>query len=508
MMTSITISRQTYIVLFMLMILLSCWVALAPIYRYLNHGSVPDIGIFVEALSDASQGGLFENHFHYWMFTSPDVFLSGEKNTISMFASHFRPFLYLIVPLFKLFPSAITLLIIQASVIGISIWPAFCLAYKELQNEKRALILTLCYSLYPTVLAASWSFFPSFISTTLLMWAFWFAAQNKLRAMILCLIITLSTKEIMALPVLSFGVYTAYILKKRLLGTVICIISLGYLFMCTQIIIPHFGENIGYFYTQKIYGTFGHSLPEIVTTLLFKPWKAIPFVFSTTSILYLLGLLAPLAFLPLVGWRLWLLNLPVLLQNLLVDHTASKIILRPGGFWSAPMVPFTFMSVIWAVSFLGDRIPKNRMKYVFVTLMITALVCVPLSKKRGYWSNPVYKDAVVTALATIPDNARVSTNVLTGWCQMYPKYETYRFPKKADSSDYIFVAATGAANRVDTNFDKDKFEKKPPKIERWRAIENTALKVLNDSEYFQLLWQKHDPKSGNTIRLYAKQGNI
>jgi len=93
-----------------------------------------DLGIFTQSLSSTLKGCFFYNTVEYqWYGVS------------SHFGVHNQPLLLLILPLYALFPSPKTLLILQAFALASSIPIAFELAREEL-GERGAFVLTLLYA--------------------------------------------------------------------------------------------------------------------------------------------------------------------------------------------------------------------------------------------------------------------------------------------------------------------------------------------------------------------------
>ena len=493
--------RVIAIITFLLVIFLT----LSPTYRYLNHVSVPDLGIFLESMDSAIKGGMFENSFHFWMFHSAEEFLMSKENTISMFASHFRPILFLFLPAYRLVPSAITLFFLQALIVGASVWPFFLLSRRFLKREDWAIAATVCYSLYPSVLSTSWSFFPGAFTITFLLWAFWFSSQNRYILMLSFLLLTLATKEIMALPVLSFGAYIFFFKRKRAMGVAITAFAILYLLACLFWIIPSFGAGLGYHYTKTMYQSFGTSLGGILATIILKPWKMFPYIFSASAIRYLFGLLFPVAFLPVLGWRLWVLNLPVLAQNILAGSPPGKMYCRiPGGLWSAPLVPFTFMSVLWALSFIRDKFSDDRIRHILTILIITSLLSLPIAIRHNHWPNQTYKKAVSTFRQLAPEKAVVSTNILSGWGQLRLRYRLYRYPKNVGQADFVFVAIDPDLNPANPNNVRWRRSKHQG---GWEYVEYEHFKRLEEDHRFVELWKTVEPSTGHIIGIYKRMRN-
>lgn len=476
-------------------LLLVTWLIFSPTYRYLHYGPIPDLGIFFESMINAANGGMFENSFHFQMFHSIESFVNSPESRASNFAHHFQPVLFLLLPIFNLLRSPITLFVVQAVIVGAGVFPCFLLARSALKREDQSIVVTICYALYPSVLSTSWSFFPDAFAITFLLWAFWFSLKNRHIWMGCFLILTLSAKETMALPVLSFGAYLFLWDKKRLLGLGVAIFSVLYLLTCLHLIIPYFGDNTDYPYVKGLYGNLGSSLPELLRTLILKPWKVLPYLFSFSALKYLWGLLFPTAFLPLIGWRIWILTLPVLLQNLLVNGPQGDILNRSStGLWSATLIPFTFLSLTSALLIIRKRFSPNHVRYALAILMITTLLSLAKSSPPYRWSVPAYRQVEEVFRELAPEKATISTNMNPLWSPLVLSYDAYLFPKKFDQADFAFIEINTAYG--------DKLPATGPK--EGEHHDYHYYKKLDSNPRFVKLKEMASPRRGYTIFFYKK----
>lgn len=91
-----------------------------------------DLGIFTEAVQAYSR------------FEAPIVPIKGPG--YNLLGDHFHPLLALLGPIFRLFPSALTLLVVQDVLIAVSVLPVACLA-QRLLGRGGALLVGLAYGL-------------------------------------------------------------------------------------------------------------------------------------------------------------------------------------------------------------------------------------------------------------------------------------------------------------------------------------------------------------------------
>jgi len=410
----------------------------SPAIRINRCGLVTDLYIFVESMDAALEGSLFENSFHYTQFNPEALF--GSRRPLTLFASHFSPILFVLLPFYALFPYALTLFVIQALSIGSGVIAVFVIARTILKNDLYGLLSALLYAVYPTVAASSSYFVPEIMAVGFFLWALFFWIKRQYPAVVLFLLLTLATKELMALLVFSFGLFVLVYDRRYSIGLLIMVGSLVYLFASLAWIIPAFaGEDYVFFGHYKY---FGGSPREAVRTVIRQPRVLLDFVFSNSTLKYLLRILRPVCFLPVLGIKVMIANIPIFLQNALV---ATPNVFTPirdiTMHWSAPLVPFTIVAVIDAVRFLGRYIRKLFIIAILTTAIVLSVYYSSTFIRDMLWQNPAAESAVDLFYEAVPEGARVSTNVpFLGWTRERSDYElNLYFPQDIEWAEYVFI---------------------------------------------------------------------
>lgn len=93
-----------------------------------------DLGIFEQSLWSTLKYGLF-------FYNTPELGVH--------FRIHFDPILYLILPVYSIYPSPLTLLVLQSLFLSLGAIPVFWLARDELKSKKAGLVFAIIYLLYP-----------------------------------------------------------------------------------------------------------------------------------------------------------------------------------------------------------------------------------------------------------------------------------------------------------------------------------------------------------------------
>ncbi|MBS7251787.1 MAG: DUF2079 domain-containing protein, partial [Candidatus Freyarchaeota archaeon] len=93
-----------------------------------------DLGIFEQSLWSTLKYGLF-------FYNTPELSVH--------FAYHFDPILYLLLPVYSIYPSPLTLLVLQSFFLSLGAIPIFWLAREEMGNDRSGLVFATLYLLYP-----------------------------------------------------------------------------------------------------------------------------------------------------------------------------------------------------------------------------------------------------------------------------------------------------------------------------------------------------------------------
>ena len=124
----------------------------------------------------------------------------------SRLSLHVELFYFLLAPIYALLPSPPTLLVCQAALYAAGAWPAFALARRRLQSDRLALGVAVVYLLYPVVqTAVLFEFHGDTLGMPLLLFAIEALDRQALRSYTVWLVLALSCKFYVALPVVALG---------------------------------------------------------------------------------------------------------------------------------------------------------------------------------------------------------------------------------------------------------------------------------------------------------------
>ena len=298
-----------------------------------------DLGYYVQELWNMSQG------------RGPYVSLPEMHG----WGDHFSPTLYLLVPLFALFPGPVVLLIAQSAALGLGAIPVFALARRRLGCEPAAAGFALLYLLSPMLHGANIrDFHIAAFAIPLLLAAVYCFETGRTGWFIAAVILTLGCREDAALAVIGLGLWIALVRRRWMWGLALAAGSLGLLFFDIKFLMPSFrGEPYPHLWR---YAHLGGSLGEIILTMLLHPLKTLGVMVSGEKVSYVFTFLAHLGFLPLLApWEL-IPALPGLAQNLL---SRDPVLFSYRTQYTSFVLPFF---VLAAISGYGRLAPQLSLR--------------------------------------------------------------------------------------------------------------------------------------------------
>jgi len=240
-------------------------------YTAYNAGMM-DLGNMSQAIWSATQGRPLECTY--------------VEGNLSRLAHHVEIIYFLLAPVYALFPSAVTLLIVQALLYAAAGFPLFALAYRRLQHRWAARLIVMIYLLYPVAQAAVlFDFHGDTLAMPLLIFAFDALDRRVHWSYGLWVVLALTCKFYVSVPVAVYGL-VLWVSGERRVGA--CTASAGALwFLVTNFVIrPHFAPvsyvppeataagYIGVYFGQlrELFTSPGLLLPRLLTAgIVFAP---------------------------------------------------------------------------------------------------------------------------------------------------------------------------------------------------------------------------------------------
>lgn len=301
------------------------------IARHLSLGTMAwDMGIFEQA---------------FWNTLHGDTFFCSIRGNISLLGDHFQPVLFLFLPFYALKPHVATLIILQAILLGISVFPLYLIAKNKFSNRFLIFSLVTSFVISKGLRGVGLSdFHPEGLIVPLSFFSYYFLVKRRNLLFAIACILLLFSKETTVFIIAGLGFYSLFNLKRRFLGAFLLLFSVLAWVLETKIIIPFFNNyNDSFFYYARLpFGmTYGENLRFIVTNFP----RFLQFIFSPGKLEYVLRLTGSLVFLPFFAPSCYVLIFMPLTIILLASEKLS-------GYYSltshyvAAIMPFVYIAAI------------------------------------------------------------------------------------------------------------------------------------------------------------------
>lgn len=349
-----------------------------------------------------------------------------EDNGPIRWATHVEPILFLIVPLYALWPDPRTLLWLQVAGMSLGALPLYGLALRRLHREWVALLIVVAYFLMPATEAVTLfdfhavTFAPLFFFSAIYFLdralaaqgvSFWLwpeeqsepASQPQSAANVpptifylpsstlyllssIFFLLALSTKEDISLHVFMIGLYLLFLRRRWWEGGILLAVGLAWFYVAFQVVIPAYRTAGGQSIYAAWFETLGHTPLEIALSPFTKPDQVLALIFRPGSFPALGMITIPLALLPWIGLPLFVLAAPSLAFSLLSQNPT----LRQLETWhyAAPMLPFVMLGAIDGLARINYWLSRTThhasriTPYLFpLLLLLTSLIYHNL---RGY----------------------------------------------------------------------------------------------------------------------------
>lgn len=241
---------------------------------------------------------------------------------ITHFQVHVSPILYLLTPFYALFPSAITLQVIQATLIASCVIPVYLLCKSRSVSNRLTAAICFMSVFFPALSTGTfYDFHENAFLTPLILWMLYFYEKKKYVPMFVFAVLTLTVKEDASVYIAFFGLYLLTRKNQRIKGMALTLLSVAYIFVCVYFINKYgFGAMTGRF---KEYITNERSgLIGILATVILDPAYVIKNSISAEKLIFILQVFSPLLFLPLITkkYSRYILLLPFVLMNLMPSY--------------------------------------------------------------------------------------------------------------------------------------------------------------------------------------------
>jgi uncharacterized membrane protein len=402
-----------------------------------------DLGDYDQAMWNAAHGrGLA-------LTTLPSI-------SLNRLGLHVEPILFLLVPLYWIWPSPLTLLWLQTLALGLAAWPLYLLAQRRLGSEWSAVVIVLAYLLLPATQAVNLFDFHAVALSPLFMLAaiyfldralangsngmgFWSAhrwddRQDKplIKSRFtfhvsrftfhvsdylwagLFFVLAMATKEDIPLHVFMVGLYVMFLRRRWRVGLILAVVGVAWAFVAFGWVIPAYRVEREPSAYVNYFPTLGDTPLEIALSPLTKPAEFWQLMVVPENMASLKMVTLPFAFLNVIGLPVFLLSAPSLAISFLSNNPLQKEL--ETWHYAAPMLPFIVLGVVDGLARLSDWLGRWGRRPLLISTTILVLVTGGYHYWRGYspLSKPFHWPQVTAhhalgdeIAASIPPSARV-----------------------------------------------------------------------------------------------------
>lgn len=388
--------------------------------------------------------GIFSQIFESMRRTGRQMSTVEREFLMSHFRVHISPVLYLLLPVYFVFSTPVTLQISQAFLLAASLLPLYLLGKHYGLTNKAILAIGLCYTLFPALTGGSFSDFHENCFLPLLLLSLILSIEKKNN---LCFAVfaalCLSVKEDAAIYLIFFSLYLIFSNKDRKRGSILLCFSAGY-FVFALFFLQTYGLGV-LGYMDNMYLSDAGGAAQAVKTVLMNPGYTLRQLFDVpVKREYLLIILLPLNIALLSGKKYYryLLLMPMILLNLIPDYSCLTSIYFQYQFAVSAILFYI------ALTNISEWKAEKRRFVLLASVTITFLLFTgTVWKIADYHINQYKKEknnAVImeNMLSQIPETASVaaSERIVP---HLYRTLELY--PLFSNEAEYLAIDLRGLA---------------------------------------------------------------
>ncbi len=347
---------------------------------------------------------------------------------------------YLLAPLYKLFPSTYWLLLVQAVCLALGALPVWMLARQAGLSQSLSQAMAAVYLLYPVIFNVNlFDFHPEVMMPPALLFAIWAARADRKIGFCLAIVFVLGCKDALSPVIAAMGLWLLLFEKRRFYGLFALLTGVSWFLIATQWIIPTLSGTEAA--AVKRYAYLGDSVLDIAKNLILQPGILLSHIFRLSTLTYLLLLLGPIAWGLSPRFLAPLLSAtPTLIFNILSEAPGQRSL---QGQYSLPILPFLLVAVIAALA--ANRTWLRSRRWIILWSLIGFLA---ISKWTWFLTEPQEVKPVWQAnreaIALIPrhQGGVITDNYLGAHLSQRPfvtLIRTRSFKQDIQHADYVLL---------------------------------------------------------------------
>lgn len=381
--------------------------------------------------------GIFTQMFHSMKTTLLPNTTCELDMLSSHFAVHVSPIYYLILPFYYIFPNPVTLQIAQAVILASGMIPLYLLCKKFKLPNFVTFAIGICFAFYPALSGGCfYDIHENAFLTPLILWLFYFIEKEKLWGILTFSFLIFMVKEDAPIYVAFIAVYMLFGKKQYKRGSVVLVLSLLY-FILVLWLLKTYGQGAKFDRFDN-YNYDGSGIVAVIKSAIINPAYIISQCMTQEKLIFILKMLIPLAFLPLINKNIskFILVGPFVLVNLMSNYLYQHSIEFQYNFGVIGI--FFYL----AVSNLESFKPRfQKMFALFCAVSTVFLFSFTMLSKvsliNAYSSDRERIDSINKCIELIPKDAAVSASAFIV-PHLYDHNILYELPTKHDTEYVVY----------------------------------------------------------------------
>lgn len=379
------------------------------------------VGRYCSFSSPSYDFGIFSQMFYYMKTTLKPLTTLERDGLLSHFAVHVSPTYYLLLPFYWIFPSPVTLQVMQAAVLASAVIPAWKIAKNHGLSPFGRMLICAILLLYPAYSGGtSYDLHENCFLTPLLLWLLYALERKNIPMTVVFALLALGVKEDAAVYVAVIGLWLALRGLLRGIGREkwhfsagcsLIVGAVGWFFLVTGYLASD-GEGVMTYRYSNFFFNDSSSLFTLIQAVVMNPLKALYECVDAEKLGYLALTMLPLLGLPLLTRRYerYVLLIPYLLVNLMSDYQYQHHVFYQYSFGS-----FALLLYLTIVNLADIRTQWKRLTALVCAAAVSAAMfgCFVLPKGISYPIQCVqyqdYYQGIRETLSKIPADAKVAS---------------------------------------------------------------------------------------------------
>ncbi|MDP8266584.1 MAG: DUF2079 domain-containing protein [Candidatus Aceula meridiana] len=360
-----------------------------------------------------------------WQLTQGSCF--NSLLGCNFLANHLNFIAFLFVPIYKVFPSPLTLLFLK--VLSYTIGAAVLYKISEKHNGPNvAKFLMLLYAIFPiTIFSLSFEFHFESLAVGFLFLMFYFFEEENIAAFFIMAFLTASLKENMPLILITFGIYGFFAKKRKMVwGLALILLGISFFYLGVFVVAPFARKEllVPYVYSAQ-YQQIGVSSGGNFNFLNFDIFKIAKILFTKSNLSFFLKMFGPL-FIALFRLDILFLGSPIILQNMLSSSFQQQTIYY---HYTATVLPFIFIATIFALKKFSKVLKRRTYVILFLCILLLSAGRFLLYGVSVWFPRIKYWKNTDQLLKIVISNPPIQSNFQFNYLD-YKKKLMKRVPKK------------------------------------------------------------------------------